>query len=168
VKIGEETSPIVTIAWARFYLARLDSSIAVPKVGISDAPGVLPAFLKFPWLDLPASDMLPWGRQGFATSFEQARSLFNASLPKLREALEFYKLDGWVTDHVEVLFDVSKAYSCVFLLRCGSHFPSYPQIVRVVDVYQACECCLWQSIWSPHTRRLHIMQCACMQVSCDV
>lgn len=118
VKIDEETRPIVTIAWARYYLARLDSSIAVRESGIPDAPAELPAFVNFPVLDLPAADTLPWGRRGFAASFEQARSLFNASMPKLREALEFYKLDGWVTDHVEVLFDVSKAYSCVSLLRC--------------------------------------------------
>ena len=63
-------------------------------------------------LHLPPAAELPRGADTYATTFEQARDLFNAGVPRARKALDFYKLDGWVTAHIEILFDISKAYGC--------------------------------------------------------
>lgn len=72
----------------------------------------LPKFLSFPTLDLLDPENLPWGAAALADDFEKAREIFNKCTPKFREALAFFKLDGFVTQHVELLFSFSKAYSC--------------------------------------------------------
>ena len=77
-----------------------------------DAPAELPTYLDFPPLHLSPAAELPRGVDTYATTFEQARDLFNAGVPRARKALDFYKLDGWVTAHLEILFDISKAYGC--------------------------------------------------------
>eukprot|EP00983_Pelagomonas_calceolata_P036136 1130654-Pelagomonas_calceolata.AAC.2 len=57
---------------------------------------------RFPSLShlLPSPEELPWGVSALATSFETARDLFNAAIPRFNASLEYYKLDGWVTEHV--------------------------------------------------------------------
>ena len=106
------------IAWhrGRVLLARLDASVdAREGCGSHTAPApqgaqALPAHLRFPALALPPEHELPFGAAALAKSFEQARKLFNACAPQLRRALEYYQLDGWVTDHIQILFNLSKAY----------------------------------------------------------
>jgi KIF-1 binding protein C terminal len=106
-------------AWGHLYLARLDASIGRTEVEAAkattlsaDASHPLPEFLTFPQLDLPDSAQLPWGQRTFAKTFVTARDLFNQAMPKLKEALAYFKLDGWVTEHIEILCEMSKAYGC--------------------------------------------------------
>lgn len=42
----------------------------------------------------------------------QALLLFKAALPWFRRALSHYQLDGWVTEHVNTLFEMSNLYRC--------------------------------------------------------
>ncbi len=53
---------------------------------------------------------LPWGDAALAQSFEAARELFNAAMPRFNKALQHYQLDGWVTEHVNIQFEVSNLY----------------------------------------------------------
>jgi len=48
-----------------------------------------------------------------STSILSLRELFNAAIPRFNAALEYYKLDGWVTEHVTAQLEVSNAYRCV-------------------------------------------------------
>jgi KIF-1 binding protein C terminal len=117
-EVTEETRAFSSKCWGRLYLARLDASIVDPNDNrhpsktASSEPRPLPPFLLMAALPVPPADELPWGAKAYARSFEQARDLFNNALPKLKEALKYHKLDGFVTDHIELLFDVSKAYGC--------------------------------------------------------
>ena len=111
--VGDEARPALEVAWARYYLTRLDASIDWSEAELpKDLPSALPEHLHFPTLGLPPTEALPWGRDAYAHDFAQARELFNAAVPRLRSALKFYQLDGWVSDHVHLLFDISKAYAC--------------------------------------------------------
>ncbi len=65
---------------------------------------------RFPGLPLPAPDTLPWGPAALAPTFEAARELFNAAMPRFKAALSYYLLDGWVTEHVNILMDMSNMY----------------------------------------------------------
>jgi hypothetical protein len=53
---------------------------------------------------------LLWGRSALVTTFEEARSLFNEGMTAFNSALSFYTLDGWVTEHVHTLLDISTMY----------------------------------------------------------
>ncbi len=52
--------------------------------------------------------------QQLAGSFEAARELFNRGMTEYNAALGFYQLDGWVTEHVNILLETSG------LLRCAA------------------------------------------------
>lgn len=41
------------------------------------------------------------------------RDLFNAAMPRFNSAVEYYKLDGWVTEHVSIQLEVSNMYRWV-------------------------------------------------------
>jgi hypothetical protein len=53
---------------------------------------------------------LLWGAGALVATFEGARALFNAAMPRFAAALAHYQLDGWVTEHVQILFDMSNLY----------------------------------------------------------
>lgn len=110
VSLEDEIAANVDIGWVRYYLARMEASIAkdskTPHVGASE----LQESLHFECLDVPATETLPWGERALAVSFDSARDLFNASMRHIRSALAFYKLDGWVSEHVQLLFDAAQAY----------------------------------------------------------
>jgi hypothetical protein len=75
------------------------STAEVPAVLCFDAlPGLLP---------LPS---LPWGRAALVSSYDQALPLFKAGLQWFKAALEHYQLDGWVTEHCNILFEMSNLY----------------------------------------------------------
>eukprot|EP00198_Chlamydomonas_reinhardtii_P008976 XP_001698313.1 predicted protein [Chlamydomonas reinhardtii] len=61
----------------------------------------------FPGLAVPSPDSFPWGASALVTTFEAARELLNTGMPFFKAALAYYQLDGWVTDHVGILMDMS-------------------------------------------------------------
>lgn len=77
----------------------------------ADVPGVL-CFDALP--GLPALDSLAWGDDALAADYGGALSLFRSSLPWFKRALAYYQLDGWVTEHVHTLFEMSNLYRCLW------------------------------------------------------
>jgi len=106
------------LAWAKFYMQRLASSYNVHCEGVElDMlyPNLesFPDILIFEELALPAPDKLAWGAAALTSSFEGARELFNSSMTHFKAALTFYELDGWVTEHCNILMDISNLYRCL-------------------------------------------------------
>ena len=61
--------------------------------------------------DLPCpSSLSTWGNGALVSSYASALPLAQAALPDMRAALEYYQLDGWVTEHVNILFEMSNLY----------------------------------------------------------
>jgi hypothetical protein len=87
---------------------------------------------------LPAPESLAWGEDALARDFAGARALFNAALPSFRDGLKFYALDGFVTEHVHILLDISNLYR-----RAAPVFPSIPYLVGGAGCGRACAtyCC---------------------------
>ena len=74
-------------------------------------PRSCPFCCSFHTLDLPDPASLPlWGRDALATSFEQARDIFNAGMLRYKAALEHYLLDGCVTEHCNIVMEISNMY----------------------------------------------------------
>jgi hypothetical protein len=55
----------------------------------------------FPGLDAPS--LKPQVPPSFAKTYEEARTLFLECLSNLSAAKAFFKLDGYVTDHVTII-----------------------------------------------------------------
>lgn len=60
--------------------------------------------------NLPELSSLRWGDAALVADATSALALFKSSLPCFREALQYYKLDGWVTEHCNILFEMSNLY----------------------------------------------------------
>lgn len=58
----------------------------------------------FPKVELPAN-------------LDAAKSLFRQANTQFKKALEVFVLDGYVTEHIEVLFSQSKLYKCLASLE---------------------------------------------------
>jgi hypothetical protein len=52
-----------------------------------------------------------------ALDYEQARQIFLQTQAILNEAKEFFKLDGYVSDHCEIIRDISDLYSCLLFFE---------------------------------------------------
>lgn len=52
-----------------------------------------------------------------ADTFEEARELFKKCLKAYNEALSFYVLDGFVTEHITVLQEISLLYRMIALFE---------------------------------------------------
>lgn len=127
----------VQLAWAKMYLYRLQASHSVHVLRhpleppcAYPTPATFPPMLAFHQssaLQLPPIESLPWGDAALAASFEGARELFNAAMPRFKTALEYYKLDGWVTEHVRIVMEMSNLYRCLagfegdHRRRCAMH-----------------------------------------------
>ncbi|KAF5833677.1 KIF-1 binding protein C terminal-domain-containing protein [Dunaliella salina] len=117
--LDEDVAANVHLAWGKLYLYRLVASLAYMQQSGSQKPSLpypspehFPDLLRFPSLShlLPSPEELPWGVSALATTFEAARDLFNAAIPRFNAALEYYKLDGWVTEYVTTQLEVSNLY----------------------------------------------------------
>ncbi|MCQ2817587.1 MAG: hypothetical protein MJ252_10015 [archaeon] len=51
-----------------------------------------------------------WPKIEDITNLEQAKSLFRLSNTQFKKALEYYKLDGYVTEHIQINRDLSQLY----------------------------------------------------------
>jgi hypothetical protein len=113
----------VQLAWAKMLLSRLVQShqqyiegLTPPAVRPFDSPDSFPSYLRFASLAgslPPPSELGAWGGDALADTFEQARVLFNSAMTRFKAALEFYELDGHVTEHVNILMEVSNCYRCL-------------------------------------------------------
>ncbi|KAG2493223.1 hypothetical protein HYH03_008639 [Edaphochlamys debaryana] len=117
-ELGEDTAANIKLAMARVYHMRLAASHARSVEGKpleQHYPDVshFPDYLRFQGLKVAAPDSFPWGEAALAKDFEGARELFNAGMPLFKEATAYYALDGWVTDHVGILMDLSNMYRCL-------------------------------------------------------
>ena len=98
----------VQLAWGKFHAARL-AGAAVGQEVVGEA-----AVSKE--LDFSASLALPEPRfVGRPVTFSvadyaEAKRTFNAAMAFLRAALAHYRLDGWVTEHFNILMDASGLY----------------------------------------------------------
>jgi hypothetical protein len=78
------------------------------------SPADVPDVLSFDALPgVPQLSELAWGDAALAASPDAALALFRAALPWFKEALQYYKLEGWVTEHCNILFEMSNVYRCV-------------------------------------------------------
>ncbi|KAG2428764.1 hypothetical protein HXX76_011465 [Chlamydomonas incerta] len=117
-ELGEDIAANIKLATARVYNLRLAASHAhtvESKHQEFHYPDVshFPDYLRFPGLAVPSPDSFPWGAAALATTFDAARELLNTGMPYFKEALAYYQLDGWVTDHVGIIMDMSNMYRCL-------------------------------------------------------
>ncbi|PNH02188.1 KIF1-binding [Tetrabaena socialis] len=114
-ELGEDVAANIQLAAGRVTMMRLAASLARHVEGkdlemhYPDASH-LPEHLRFPGLAVPPPDTFPWGAAALAHDFASARELFNAALPYFKAAMSYYQLDGWVTDHMGILMDMSNLY----------------------------------------------------------
>ncbi|KAK9829260.1 hypothetical protein WJX72_004839 [[Myrmecia] bisecta] len=112
--VDAEASANLALGWARLYLQRLATSRAEKERGEGLAVGKLqevPDALRFDSLSLEAPAKLPWGTAALARDLEAAKGLFNASMRHFKIALEYFLLDGYVTEHCNILMHISSLYS---------------------------------------------------------
>ncbi|GFR52201.1 hypothetical protein Agub_g14740, partial [Astrephomene gubernaculifera] len=117
-QLGEDIAANIKLATARVYNMRLAASHSQHVEGKQlemHYPDVsyFPDYLRFPGLAVPSPDSFPWGPAALASNFEAARELFNTGMPYFKSALSYYQLDGWVTEHVNILMDMSNMYRCL-------------------------------------------------------
>lgn len=114
--LDEDVAANVCLAFAKLHLYNLVASheavlegkrVEVAFSGAADVPAVL-CFDALP--GLPALASLAWGPDALARTYDQALQLFKAALPWFKRALEHYQLDGWVTEHCNILFEMSNLY----------------------------------------------------------
>lgn len=105
----------VHLAWGRFHLDRLKQARKrhFPEEGgdckdfsheRTPEEEITPEIL-FPMMSIAEVPALL-----SIDDFETARAVFKESLTRLKKALEFYILDGYVTEHIDILEDQSSLY----------------------------------------------------------
>ncbi|GIM16325.1 hypothetical protein Vretimale_18959, partial [Volvox reticuliferus] len=122
--LGEDIAANLKLATARVYNMRLAASHSKYVEGRElemHYPDVsyFPDYLRFSGLSTPSPDSFPWGQEALAANFEAARELLNTGMPYFKEALSYYQLDGWVTDHVGIIMDMSNMYRCLAGFEAG-------------------------------------------------
>eukprot|EP00238_Polyblepharides_amylifera_P008751 CAMPEP_0196576318 /NCGR_PEP_ID=MMETSP1081-20130531/5613_1 /TAXON_ID=36882 /ORGANISM="Pyramimonas amylifera, Strain CCMP720" /LENGTH=579 /DNA_ID=CAMNT_0041894895 /DNA_START=68 /DNA_END=1807 /DNA_ORIENTATION=- len=55
------------------------------------------------------------------TNFQEARNCFNLAMPHFRKAAEYYALDGFVTEHVDLLLECSTLYKHLSIFEPDIH-----------------------------------------------
>lgn len=116
--LDEDVAANVRLAFAKLHLYTLVASheryVEGRHLSYSfAAPADVPAVLAFDALPgLPELSSLAWGDAALAPTAGAALGLFKAALPWFHEALEYYKLEGWVTEHCNILFELSNLYRC--------------------------------------------------------
>lgn len=118
MRVSEDVAANLRLARAKLFMMRLSTSYTAHEDGaVPDMPypdiSHFPDYLHFPGLGLPSPDTLPWGAAALAKDFPTARDIFNAAMPGFKFALEYYQLEGWVTEHVNILMEMSNLYRCL-------------------------------------------------------
>jgi len=116
--LDKDVAANVCLAFAKLHLYCLVASheyivegkqVAFAYSSVAEVPSVL-CFDALP--GLPALASLPWGPAAVARDAEGALQLFKAALPWFKRALQYYQLDGWVTEHCNIVFEMSNLYRC--------------------------------------------------------
>eukprot|EP00878_Enallax_costatus_P016466 GHUV01017272.1.p1 GENE.GHUV01017272.1~~GHUV01017272.1.p1 ORF type:complete len:553 (+),score=189.00 GHUV01017272.1:136-1794(+) len=117
----------VRLAFAKLHLYTLvashDCYVEQRQVHYSfNSPSDVPEVLRFTALeDLPQLSDLPWGDDALAKAHPDALQLYQQALPWFKEALQYYKLEGWVTEHCHILFEMSNSYRCLAGFESDPH-----------------------------------------------
>lgn len=131
--LEEDIAANVQLAFAKLHLYRLVAShqryIEGKDIeyGLS-SPADVPEALCFDSIQgLPQLPSLQWGDTALATDYDAALPLFKQALPWFRGALKYYQLEGWVTEHCHILFEMSNLYRCVDSPQssCGDRKQNY-------------------------------------------
>lgn len=118
----DELQANLHVKWGSMLLQQLATSHRQHVDGHEPAstPPV-PVQIEFNALDLPPlSDFTSTGSK-LAASFNEARDIFNRALPQFKAALEYFQLDGWVTEYVDIKMDVCNLYRCLAGFEADSH-----------------------------------------------
>jgi hypothetical protein len=114
--LDEDVAANVHLGVAKLHLYRLVASHQRYIEGktlqyIYSQAADVPDIIRFDALpNLPELSSLRWGDAALAADAAAASAFFKSSLPCFREALQYYKLDGWVTEHCNILFEMSNLY----------------------------------------------------------
>jgi hypothetical protein len=114
--LEEDVAANVCLAFAKLHLYTLVASheafLEGKQVAFAfNSAAEVPAVLSFDAVQgLPALSSQPWGRDALVGRYEGALQLYKAALPWFKRALEHYQLDGWVTEHCNILFEMSNLY----------------------------------------------------------
>jgi hypothetical protein len=116
--LDEDVAANVCLALGKLHLYTLVASHELHVEGWQlsysfSSPADVPSVLSFDALPgVPQLSELAWGDAALAASPEAALALFKAALPWFKEALQYYQLEGWVTEHCNILFEMSNLYRC--------------------------------------------------------
>lgn len=114
--LEEDVAANVCLAFAKLHLYTLVASheafLEGKQVAFAfNSAAEVPAVLSFDAVQgLPALSSLAWGRDALVGGYEGALQHYKAALPWFKRALEHYQLDGWVTEHCNILFEMSNLY----------------------------------------------------------
>jgi len=76
----------------------------------------------FPAVSTDNIASIDFSRLGYIpVAFEGAREVFNLAMQRYRVALQYYVLDGFVTEHIDILIDLSQLYKHVSHFESDSH-----------------------------------------------
>ena len=101
----------------RYYLQRLKFGVDLHKKGLSIGnkgplyDTVHKQFIEFPSLNLK------WPTITDVTDIEQAKFLFRLGNTQFKKALDFFVLDGYVTEHSRIKKDISDLYKYITMLE---------------------------------------------------
>lgn len=126
--LDDDVAANVELANGKLLLYRLVSSHTKYVDGASiemaypDANS-FPEMLSLPELagSLPDLNALRWGDDALVRDFPGARELFNGAMPFFRHSLDFYQLDGWVTEHINITMELSNMYRCLAGFESDPH-----------------------------------------------
>ena len=113
----------IHLAWAKLHMQRIvtssenhvDHNPDAEKMPTLDS---LPDLMIFTSLiggdgGVPDPRALPWGEASLAPNFEAAREVFNEGMVRFKKALDYYQLEGWVTEHCNIVFEISNMFRCL-------------------------------------------------------
>jgi len=93
----------------RYYLERLKFGIEKRDLNLSAADPQIKDIVNQRFVEFPTLS-IKWPKVDDITSVEQAKVLFRLGNTQYKKALEFYVLDGCVTEHVNIKKDISSLY----------------------------------------------------------
>lgn len=101
----------------RYYLQRLKFGVELKRKGVTIGnEGPLYDTVHKEFIDFPSLN-LKWPLVTDITDIEQAKFLFRLGNTQFKKALEFFVLDGYVTDHSRITKDISDLYKYITMLE---------------------------------------------------
>lgn len=117
----------LVLGWAKFFLRLLVCSKEWKLSGGSEADRArfeileqeIRPELTFDTLKISPCPYL--GRSALFLGFDRAREAFNEGMEHFKRALDHYKLDGWVTEHFQIIMDISALYKALAVFEQDPH-----------------------------------------------